>query len=104
MNIFTNYEPNKYELLDDQDPTWMNDRIKSQIQWKNSTFKKYVKNNKTAYDYQKLKLAITEFLEYIMERYNKYNFQLSQSLNNRATKPRTYWTILKTFDIGKKCL
>ena len=32
MNIFTNYEPNKYELLDDQDPTWMNDRIKSQIQ------------------------------------------------------------------------
>ena len=28
MNIFTNDVPNKYNSFDDQDPPWMNDRIK----------------------------------------------------------------------------
>ena len=31
MKMFTNYIPNKYNLFDDQDPPWMNDRIKSKI-------------------------------------------------------------------------
>ena len=35
--------------------------------------------------------------DYITERKNEYNFQLSQSLNNLATSSKTYWTILKTF-------
>ena len=81
MNIFTNYIPSKYKSFDDQDPTWMNDHIKSKIQQKNSLFKQYVNNGKTAYDYQNL-------------QFNEFNFQLSQSLSN--------WTILKTFYSGKK--
>ena len=75
----------------------MNDRFKSRIQQKNSLFKLYVKNVKTAHDYQNLQLAITELSDYITERKNEYNFQLSQSLNNLATSSKTYWTILKTF-------
>ena len=35
--------------------------------------------------------------DYITERKNEYNFQLSQSLKNLATSSKTYWTILKTF-------
>ena len=60
MNIFANYVPNKYKFFEDQDPPWMNDRIKSKIQQKNSLFKQYVKNGKTAHDYQNLQFAITE--------------------------------------------
>ena len=90
MNIFTNYIPNKYKSFDDQDPPWMNDRIKSKIQQKNSLFKQYVKNGKTAHDYQNLQFAITELSVYITERKNEYNFQLSQSLNNPATSSEIY--------------
>ena len=32
MNIFSNFIPNK---LDDRDPPWMNDCVKSKIRWKN---------------------------------------------------------------------
>ena len=97
MSIITNYIPNKYKSFDDQDPPWMNDRFKSRIQQKNSLFKLYVKNVKTAHDYQNLQLAVTELSDYITERKNEYNFQLSQSLNNLAISSKTYWTTLKTF-------
>ena len=52
--------------------------------------------------YQNLYFAITESSDYITERKNEYNFQLSQSLNNPGTSSKTYWTILKTFFNGKK--
>ena len=62
--------------FDDQDPLWMNDCIKSKkSNKKNSLFKQYVKNGKTAHDYKNLQFAITELLDYIMERKNEYNFQ-----------------------------
>ena len=67
---------------------------------KNSLFKQYVENGKTAHDYHNLQ--ITELSDYIRERKNEYNFQLSQSLNNPAASAKTYWTILKTFYSGKK--
>ena len=89
MNIFTNYVPNKYNSFDDQDPPWMNDRIKSKIQQKNSPYKQHVKNSKTARDYRNLQFAITELLYHITERKNKYNFQLSQSLTNPAASANT---------------
>ena len=83
-------------------PSWMNERIKSKIQQKNSLFTQYVKNGKTSPDYQNLQFAITELLDYITERKIEYNFQLSESLNNPAASSKTYWTILKTFYSGKK--
>ena len=72
--FFTNYVPNKYKSFDDKDPPWINDRIKSKIQQKNSFFKQYVKNGKTAYHYQNLQFTITELSDYITERKNEYNF------------------------------
>ena len=49
---------------------------------KKTLFKQYVKNGKTAHDYQ--------------------NLQLRQSLNNPTTSAKTYWAILKTFYSAKK--
>ena len=51
---------------------------------KKTLFKQYVKNGKTAHDYQNLQFAITELSGDISERKNEYNFQLSQILNNPA--------------------
>ena len=31
MNVFSNYVPNKLITVDDKDPPWMNDEIKSKI-------------------------------------------------------------------------
>ena len=67
MNVFTCYLPNKYKSFDDQDPLWINDRIKSKIQQKDFLLKQYVKNSKTAHDNQNLKFAIAEVSDYLKE-------------------------------------
>ena len=41
LNIFRNYVPNKYITIDDKDPVWMNETIKSEIKSKNAFYKKY---------------------------------------------------------------
>ena len=102
MIIFTNYIPNKYKSFDDQDPTWMNDSTKSKIQQINSLFKQYVKNGRNAHDYQNLQFAITKLSDYITERKNEHNFQLSQSSSSPATSSKTILTILKIFYSDKK--
>ena len=100
MSIFTNYIPNKYKFFDDQEPHGWMTALSQKSNKKNSLFKQYVENGKTAHDYHNLQ--ITELSDYIRERKNEYNFQLSQSLNNPAAGAKTYWTILKTFYSGKK--
>ena len=40
--------------------------------------------------------------DYITERKNEYNFQLSRSLNNPVTSAKTYWTFLKIVYSAKK--
>ena len=99
MNIFTCYVPKKYKSLDDQDPPWINDHIKSKIQQKDFLLKQYVKNSKTVHDNQNLQLTITEVSDYFTEWKNQYNFPLTQSLNNPTTKAKTHWIILKTLYI-----
>ena len=37
LNIFQNYVPNKYITIDDKDPVWMNEIIKSKIKTKKTT-------------------------------------------------------------------
>ena len=35
LNVFRNYVPNKHITIDDKDPVWMNETIKSKIKTKN---------------------------------------------------------------------
>ena len=35
LNVFRNYVPNKYITIDDKDPAWMNENIKTKIKEKN---------------------------------------------------------------------
>ena len=39
LNVFRNYVPNKYITIDDKDPVWMNETIKSKIKAKNALYK-----------------------------------------------------------------
>ena len=39
LNIFRNCVPNKYITIDDKDPVWMNETIKSKIKAKNALYK-----------------------------------------------------------------
>ena len=41
LNIFRNYVPNRYITIDDKDPVWMNEIIKSKIKTK-LLFKQYI--------------------------------------------------------------
>ena len=34
LNVFKNYVPNKYIIIDDKDPVWMNDTIKLKLKQK----------------------------------------------------------------------
>ena len=46
MNVFYNCIPNKWIAIDDKDPPWMNDEIKSNINCRN-TFHQQLKKYKT---------------------------------------------------------
>ena len=47
-NIFHNktYLPIRYIAVDDKDPVWMNETIKSKITAKNVLYKKYIQNGR----------------------------------------------------------
>ena len=46
LNIFRSYAPNKYITVDDKDPVWMDEIIKSKMKAKNKPYKQYVKNRR----------------------------------------------------------
>ena len=39
LNILTNYVSNKVITIDDKDPPWKTDFIKSKTEWRNSIYK-----------------------------------------------------------------
>ena len=60
FNIFCNYVPNKYITIDDKDPVWMNETIKSKIKAKNALYKKYIQNGRFESDFVYLENLIIE--------------------------------------------
>ena len=65
LNIFQNYVPNKYIACDDNDPVWMNEKIKSKIKWKNLFYKQNIHNGQKVSDLIVLENLITELNELI---------------------------------------
>ena len=102
LNVFHNYVPNKYITIDDKDPVWMNDIIKSKIKTKNLFFKKYIQNGRFEGDYVFLEALIPDINELISSTKNLYYENLAKKLNNPLLQAKTYWSILKTFYNEKK--
>ena len=102
MNDFQNYVPNKYITIDDKDPVWMNENIKSKIKTKNLLFKQYIQNERFESDFVLLENLITEINELISSTKNLHYENLARKLNNLLLQAKTYWSILKSFYNEKK--
>ena len=102
LNIFQNYVPNKYIIIDDKDPVWMNDTVKSKIIAKNLLFKQYIKNGRFESDFMFLETIANELNELISSTKALYYDNLAKKLNNPLLQAKTYWSILKTFYNDKK--
>ena len=51
LNVIRNYVPNKYITVDEKDPVWMNEIIKSKMKGKNKLYKQYIKNRRFESDF-----------------------------------------------------
>ena len=102
LNIFRNYVPNKYITIDDKDPVWMNDIIKSKIKANNLLFKQYIQNSRFESDFRLFENVVNELNELISSTKALYYENLAKKLNNPLLQTKTYWSILKTFYNDKK--
>ena len=63
--MFRNYVPNKYITIDDKDPVWMNETIKTKIKEKNTFYQRHIENGRFESDFILLEKLITEFNDLI---------------------------------------
>ena len=97
LNVFRNYVPNKYITIDDKDPVWMNENIKTKIKEKNTFYQKYIENGRLESDFILLEKLITELNDLIFSTKTLYYENLAKKLNNPLLRIKTYLSALKTF-------
>ena len=51
LNVFTNYVSNKTITIDDKDPPWVRDFMKSKIEWQNNIHKTFQNSSKNLAEY-----------------------------------------------------
>ena len=73
LNTFTNYASKKVNTIDDKNPPWMTEFIKSKIQWRNNICKTFQNSSKNLAEYNNtLHSAIIEVSDLIYEKKNEY--------------------------------
>ena len=102
LNIFRNFVPNKYMTIEDKDPVWMNETIKSKLKAKTMLYKKHIQSGRFENDVIFLENLITELNNLISSTKASYYENLGKKLNNPLLPAKTYWSILKTFYNDKK--
>ena len=50
LNVVRNYVLNKYITIDDKDPVWMNETIKSKMEKRNKLYQQYIQNGRFSSD------------------------------------------------------
>ena len=91
LNVFRNYVPNKYITVDDKDPVWMKEIIKSKIKTKNLLFNQYFQNGRFESDVVFIENLITEINELISSTKNLYYENLAKKLNNPLLQAKTFY-------------
>ena len=102
LNVFRNYVPNKYISVDDKDPVWMNEIIKSKMKTRNKLFKQYILNGRFESDFILIESLVNELNDLISQTKTLYYENLAKKLNNPLLQAKTYWSILKTFYNDKR--
>ena len=89
IQYFPNFVWSKVITVDDRDPPWRNEEIKSKMKSKNKTIQQYLKNGRK---WLIFKLQIKKQ----QNRKEKYFYDLSLKLNNSQSSPKSYWSIIKS--------
>ena len=63
--MFRNYARNKYITVNDKDPVWMNETMKSKIKANNEVYKQYIQNGRLESNFLFLETLIIELNELI---------------------------------------
>ena len=97
----TNFIPHETKIFNDQEPPWINNKVKTMIQEKNKIYQLYLKNksNMLATKLETLQNLIYETLESCK---GKYYENISKKLCSKAIAPKYYWSLLKTMLNDKK--
>ena len=72
LNVFRNYVPNKYITVDDKDPVWMNEIIKSKMKAKSKLYKQYIKKRKLESDFVFIESLVNEINDLVSNAKNLY--------------------------------
>ena len=79
LNVFRNYVPNNHINIDDKDPLWMNETIKSKIKTKNKLHKQYIDNGRFEGDFVFIETLITEINDLITSAKDLYYKNLAKN-------------------------
>ena len=102
INILSNFIPHETVLFDDRDPPWMNKEIKKWIHEKKSIFNCFHQNNNDKQLLDRLKDLQAQLNFLIGKSKGKYYSRLTSKLSDNGKSSKAYWSILKSFLIGKK--
>ena len=102
MNVFYNYIPNKWIIIGDKDPPWMNDGTKNKINYRNIVHQELRKYKINPYDLDVVNKLTSELPSFISQRKDEYCCHLGKKLNDLQTNVKAYWSIRKTFFNGRK--
>ena len=93
----SNFIPNEIVTIDDRDPPWINNKIKSLIKNKNEYFKNCVKpnNSESIRHFEQMQDTLRTSIEISKQ---KYYFKLSRKLAVNKINPKCYWSMLKSFN------
>ena len=102
INILCNFIPHETVLFDDRDPPWMNKEIKKLIHEKKNIFNCFRRNNNDEQLLDRLKNLQAQLNFLIEKSKRKYYSRLTKKLSYVGKSSQAYWSILKSFLIGKK--
>ena len=101
LKIMTDFISHETKIFNDQEPPWINNKVKTMIQEKNKIYQFYLKNKSNMFA-TKLKTMQNLIYETLESCKSKYYENISKKLCSKATAPKYYWSLLKTILNGKK--
>ena len=94
-DVLNNYIPHETIIRNDQDPPWINYKVKKAIHKKNQLFSRLKSNNNNGTVLKKLQCLQNKFNDLIDTAKTQYYTQISMKLMDPTTSTKTYWSILK---------
>ena len=79
LNVFRNYVPSKCITIDDKDPVWMNEIIKSKMETKSKLYQQYIENGRFESDLVFIESLIAELNDLISYTKDLYYENLAKN-------------------------